>query len=401
MENTITNEQINEVNETIETALHDSNTKKMLDQAKEEASKDHTGEVGVATVVTNPFTGKPMSVMAEDDTNDDEFHLQTFEEMMEDDSIAPMEIDESKVKVTDDIIKEQVKITFGSQISLSLADIDTLMALANRVKNKEEFSYYNSMPQSIKTAIDQTLGAETSNKLGSFLREGRNFIASSLLQEMVNDATREVAYTDLQRSIAAIKGQGAKDMKNDKYWTDYRKYLMFGTIERADKLREDGKEDKALQYEKVHDAFIESYMMPDMLDMYSRGKLRIRKIDIEKFKKTCNTFNFKYQNTTNVINDIHSVLPILDRIVDKKYDLDTIKEFICAFIKYTDVKNMRANNIVDHTFMYNWIFNIISLDMYDREDEDAIKFHDQLINNINGFLQIITDRKTRKDDVNG
>ena len=176
---------------------------------------------------------------------------------------------------------------------------------------------------------------------------------------------------------------------------------MFGTIERANKLREDGKDDKALQYEKVHDAFVESYMMSNMLDMYSRGKLRIRKIDIEKFKKTCNSFNFKYQNTTNVINDIHAVLPILDRMVDKKYDLDTIKEFICAFIKYTDVKNMRANNIVDHTFMYNWIFNIISLDMYDREDEDAIKFRDQLINNINGFLQIITDRKARKDDVNG
>lgn len=394
MENTITNEQIEEVVDTIEETTEDSANKKIMEDAIGEAKKDHKGEVGTATVVTNPFTGKPMYVSDNEYTD---FHLQSFEEMMEDDSIVPMEIDESKVNINTDMVKDQIQATFGNKQNLSMADLKKLVELANRVKNKEKFSYYSSMPQSVKDLINETIGVEMGSKMGSFIKEGRNYIAGSILQDIVNDATQEVAYNDLQKSIAAIKGEGAREMKKDSYWTDVKRYLMFGTLEKADKLREEGKTEQADRYEAVHDAFIESYMMTDMLDMYSRGKIRVRKIDVEKFKKTCNSFNFKYQNSTNVINDITQVIMILDRYADKRFDLDIIKEFICVFIKYTDIKNMKADNVVDHTFMYNWIFNIITLDMYNKEDEFSVEFHDQLISNINNFLSVITERKNKKE----
>lgn len=394
MENTITNEQIEEVVDTIEETTEDSANKKIMEDAIGEAKKDHKGEVGTATVVTNPFTGKPMYVSDNEDTD---FHLQSFEEMMEDDSIVPMEIDESKVNINTDMVKDQIQATFGNKQNLSMADLEKLVELANRVKNKEKFSYYSSMPQSVKDLINETIGVEMGSKMGSFIKEGRNYIAGSILQDIVNGATQEVAYNDLQKSIAVIKGEGAKEMKKDSYWTDVKRYLMFGTLEKADKLREEGKTEQADRYEAVHDAFIESYMMTDMLDMYSRGKIRVRKIDVEKFKKTCNSFNFKYQNSTNVINDITQVIMILDRYADKRFDLDIIKEFICVFIKYTDIKNMKADDIVDHTFMYNWIFNIITLDMYNKEDEFSVEFHDQLISNINNFLSVITERKNKKE----
>lgn len=393
MENTITNDQINEVSDAIEDTLKDSVNQKLMADAKEEAKKDHKGEVGTATVVTNPFTGRPMYI-TDDDLED--INFQSFEEMMEDDSIAPGEIDKSKIVIDENKVKDELQVTFGS-VNIPDEDIKTIIDLANRVKNKEEFSYYASMPQSIKELINKAIGVEMSSKLGSFIREGRNYIAGTILQDIVTDATQEVAFNDLQKSIAVIKGEGAKEIKNDNYWGDYKKYMMFGTIERADKLREQGKEDKAKKYEEVHDAFIESYMMSDMMSMYTKGKIRVRKIDVEKFKKTCSSFNFKYQKSTNVINDATQTLPILDRYVDKKYDIDIIKEFICIFIKYTDIKNMKADDIVDHTFMYNWIFNIISLDMYNKDDEFAVQFHDQLINNINSFLKLINDRKRKGD----
>ena len=392
MENTITNDQINEVNDAIEDALKDSVNEKLMEDAVEEAKKDHKGEVGTATVVTNPFTGKPMFI----DEEDEDIHLQSFEEMMEDDSIAPMEIDESKVKITKDNVNKFVTATFGDKINISVSDIDTLIILANRVKAGEKFSYYASMPDSIKELINTTIGVEMGSKMGSFIKEGRNYIAGSLLQDIVNDATQEVAYNDLQKSIAAIKGEGAKAMMKDQYWSDVKKYLLFGTIEKADKLREDGKAEQADKYEKVHDAFVESYMMTEMLELYKRGKIRVREIDIEKFAKTCRNFNFKYQNSTNVINDVTQTLVILDRHADKKFDIDVIKAFICAFIKYTDIKNMKPDDIVDHTFMYNWIFNIITLDMYNKDDEFSVEFHDQLINNINNFLAVIAERKAKK-----
>lgn len=393
MNNTITNDQINEVNDTIEKTLKDSINEKLMEGAIEEAKKDHKGEVGTATIVTNPFTGKPMFITDEDG---EDIHLQSFEEMMDDDSIESMEIDESKVKITKDNVSKFITSTFGDKINISVSDMDSLITLANRVKNGEKFSYYASMPDSIKELINTTIGVEMGSKMGSFIKEGRNYIAGSLLQDIVNDATQDVAYNDLQKSIAAIKGEGAKEMKRDKYWSDTKKYLLFGTIEKADKLREDGRIEQADKYEKVHDAFVESYMMTEMSDLYRRGKIRVREIDVEKFSKTCRNFNFKYQSSTNVINDVTQTLAILDRHADKKFDIDIIKEFICAFIKYTDMKNMKADNIIDHTFMYNWIFNIITLDMYNENDEFSVEFHNQLINNINNFLSMIAERKSKK-----
>lgn len=393
MNNTITNDQINEVNDTIEKTLKDSINEKLMEGAIEEAKKDHKGEVGTATIVTNPFTGKPMFITDEDG---EDIHLQSFEEMMDDDSIESMEIDESKVKITKDNVSKFITSTFGDKINISVSDMDSLITLANRVKNGEKFSYYASMPDSIKELINTTIGVEMGSKMGSFIKEGRNYIAGSLLQDIVNDATQDVAYNDLQKSIAAIKEEGAKEIKRDKYWSDTKKYLLFGTIEKADKLREDGRIEQADKYEKVHDAFVESYMMTEMSDLYRRGKIRVREIDVEKFSKTCRNFNFKYQISTNVINDVTQTLVILDRHADKKFDIDIIKEFICAFIKYTDMKNMKADNIIDHTFMYNWIFNIITLDMYNENDEFSVEFHNQLINNINNFLSMIVERKSKK-----
>lgn len=391
MENTmLTDDQIEEISKTVEDTLKENPNQKNMKQAKEEAIKDHKGEVGVATVITNPFTGKPMYI--EDSEN---VQLQTFEEMLDDESIVPMDINSSKIVITEDKVKNQLITTFGN-INISVEDINTIIDLANKVKNKEEFSYYMAMPQAIKDLINSTIGIEMGSKMGSFVKEGRNYVAGTILNNIVNDATQDVAFNDLQKSIAAIKHDSANKIKQDKYWSDYKRYLLFGTIEKADKLRQDGKEDKAKKYEEVHDAFIESYMMNDLIDLYSKGKIRVRKIDIEKFKKTCRSFNFKYRNSINIINDITQVLLILDRNVDKSYDIDIIKEFICIFIKYTDIKNMKADNIIDHVFMYNWIFNIISLDMYNKNDEFAVQFHDQLINNINNFLKIINDRKNKK-----
>ena len=87
MENTITNEQIEEVVDTIEETTEDSANKKIMEDAIEEAKKDHKGDVGTATVVTTPFTGTPMFVS---DHEDIDFHLQSFEEMMQDESLVPM-----------------------------------------------------------------------------------------------------------------------------------------------------------------------------------------------------------------------------------------------------------------------------------------------------------------------
>ena len=289
----LTNDQIDEISEAVEEYTEDSTTKEYMKKAKEEAAKDHEGYSENAIVVENPFTGKPMLVTEEED--DDEFNLGSFEDMMNDDSITPMTIDESKIKITEKHVTDEIESIFSETVHLSQDDIETIIELANRVKNKEEFSYYASMPEVVKNAINRIIGLDMGLKMGNFVKEGRNYIASSILTDIVNNATSEILVHDLQKSIKSIKKDATDKIKQDAYWDDSRKYLMYGVLDTATKLDAEGKHDKAEQYREVNKAFLESLTMEDMLEKYKAGKIRIKKIEIEKFKRECESFNMKYR----------------------------------------------------------------------------------------------------------
>ena len=146
----------------------------------------------------------------------------------------------------------------------------------------------------------------------------------------------------------------------------------------------------------IRDAFIESYTFKEMRELYAKHKIKVKKIMLEKFKRTCMEFNVKYQKSQNIIQDVQLIERALDRHAAKKFDMVVINEFICVFILYTQMKNMDPNNIVDHTFMYYFIQNILTLDYYDKNNEKDAEFHDQLINNINMFLEDINNRRAGK-----
>ena len=89
----LTDEDIDQINDTIEEVASDSATTKTTEEAKElEAEYEPKLESAKTTLVTNPITGKPM-LITEDQEDDDEDFLPSFEEMLADDSIKPMDID--------------------------------------------------------------------------------------------------------------------------------------------------------------------------------------------------------------------------------------------------------------------------------------------------------------------
>ena len=84
----LSDKDINKIAEVIDDI--DSPSKEFLTKAKEEAAKDHEGEESKANIVINPVTGNPMLV--HDITEDKDDNLQSFEEMLVDDSIKPQDI---------------------------------------------------------------------------------------------------------------------------------------------------------------------------------------------------------------------------------------------------------------------------------------------------------------------
>lgn len=370
-----------------------SPTTKLLEKAKEEASKPQENQGEVANVVINPVTGKPMAV---EEFDDDDSELQSFEEMMADPNIKPMDIDMTKITISEDDVKSALSGYSTNVSSFSLEDYDMIIKAADRFRNKEKFSYYNAMPEQIKTMINNVIASDLglASKMGNFVAEGRNYIASELLRDIITSAATNTAVIDLEKMIKVERAKASKDMKSDEYWRSTREYFLKTLPAIADKILKTGDKEKAQPLLDATDAYIESYTFIKMMDLYRKGKLRVKRIQIEKFKKTCTEFYLKYQKSQNLITDLSLALTALDRNAPKHYDIDILKEFLCIFVNYT--KNMDPNNKVDHVFMYYFIHNITTLDFYDKENPEDMAFHDELLNNIDAFLADIVERRKKE-----
>lgn len=389
----LTDEDIDQINDTIEEVASDSATAKTTEEAKKlQADYEPKLESAKTTLVTNPITGKPM-LITEDKEEDEEDFLPSFEEMLADDSIKPMNIDMDTVIIKADTIKPILAATFPNT-KFSDEDIEKVRVAAEKQKRKEDFSYYESMPDSVKGAINGMIGAQMQSKMGSFNKEGRNYIVQAMLDNIIQDEVVDKATYDMNKMIQKGMKDISEETKRDKYWEGSRAFFMSEIDNKIKKFEDDGKPEIAERFRQVKEAYRQSYTYENMLAAYKEGKIKVKKIQVEKFNRTCEEFNFKYQKTQNIINDIKTLLPKLDRVAAKHFDLDIIKEFIVIFINY--VKNMDVNDYKDHTFMYYFIYNINTVDYYDTEDAAQEAHHKQIINNINTFLQAIVDRKAGK-----
>ena len=390
----LTDEDIETIAETINSV--DSPGSELLEKAKEEASKPQQNTSSTANVVINPVTGKPMSIVDFDD-EDDDIHLQSFEEMMADPTIKPMDIDITKVEISQDDVKNALA-GYGTDKDFSVDDYNKIIEAANRYKKKEKFSYYVAMPDCIKIMIDRVISTdlELASKMGNFRAEARNYVASELLRDVVTSATTNTALIDLDKFIKTSQAKASIEIKRDDYWRSTREYFLKTLPTIIEKMVSDGKGDQADVLTKAREAFIQSYTYTDMMDKYKSGKIRVKKIQIEKFEKTCRDFNTRYQKSQNIITELSLALSSLDRHAPKHYDIDVLKEFLCIFVNYT--RNMDPNNKIDHVFMYYFIYNITTLDFYNKENEEDVAFHDELLNNIDTCLKDIIEFRNNKKE---
>lgn len=390
--NVLTDEQVDEINEVIESA--DSPSRDAIEQSKEEAANEEViNHEEVVDVITDPNTGNPLPVNV-DEEGDSKFNLfdKSFEELLADDSIQAQDINIDTVNITEENVKNVLEPLFEDFKGFSLADMTELINLSKRVMKDEKFAYYNSLPLSCKTVIDSMIGVKAS-EMGSMYKEGRNYVAHSLLKEIANNAIIDTTIYDFQKIMKETTAQFSDKIQQDEYWYSVRKYFTKTTLEKAEEYEANGKPEIAQRFRDVRESFVQSYTYEDMKGLYNAGKLRIKKIEVEKFKRTANEFNFMYKNSQNTIQNVEQLLPVLDKNTDDDITLDTIKKFIIAFIKFVQYKKLDPNSFKDHTFMYYFIYNILTIANYDHNNEEDIKFHFQLINNINSFMRLIQNKK--------
>ena len=88
---------------------------------------------------------------------------------------------------------------------------------------------------------------------------------------------------------------------------------------------------------------------------------------------------------------------------NKKYTVEEVARFMIAFMKYT--MNMKANDVVDHTFMSYFVSNIINIDFASTGTQEENAFVNLFCSNIergirliNGYDEYNTEEKEESNE---
>ncbi|MDD3121918.1 MAG: hypothetical protein PHC62_00215 [Candidatus Izemoplasmatales bacterium] len=377
----ITDEQAEEIGEllddmtAVEKMEHYTPTEEDLQMEKE-------GQEVMVNI--DPFTGKINNVLSQENLNKNRL---TVEELLE------MDPDTMKtsIDITEDSVKSNVSAMFsgmGFNEDMSVEDVTKFMnALDAYRNNSKKVSYFNMLPDQFKKYIDTLIGGSNIGYVSQ--KEARNYVVEGLFEQIIQDSFSNAMMTDLNSSLEESYKQLYDETKGEfsKYNNNQRYIFMTHLPEYAEKIKEEDPE-KAEMSMKAHDAFVQSYTYQKMQALYQNtGKLRVKKIELEKFKKVCSDWIYKYNSTKMIINNLYDIFPVLVSEFGEEYEEDYIKEFVIVFTKYS--MNMSPDKVDEHVFMYYFIKNILGLKYYNHEDEEEVTFYDKVRNHIRLFLNEI------------
>lgn len=311
--------------------------------------------------------------------------------------VIPVEEDSDELQPSKtfdtDIDENHIKTILNKKYDgINKEDIDIIKSLLIKM-NIGEVINYNEFPDIIKKEIDKTVKSSVSFPIS---QKEINKIKTEVAVEVLEDIYYEIIdyrFDDVNKELRTnidnmVSTEYTKTI--NKQHMEYRTGFLVTMVDLAKKEREKGNIEKAEQIEKYVESFVQSYNLTDMFNKYTSGKLKIKKIDIEKLDKLIKKIHNKYNNSKSNVQLKIKKISKLESILKKhfpEYDDKAIKGFIAVFCKYCEFMNP-INNMSDHIFIYYTIENIHNLNIK-FDDEESIKFFNILKNNINEFLHTI------------
>lgn len=386
--NILTDEEVDQIAEVInETNADNKSIAKLHEAAQMELDDllDDEEEDKDVSLQINPTTGKPEGVAVVQTGYGFDRETDLFDDFSTPDD--KVDIDFTDLNINNVIKNDQ----YIDHNDLSFADMDAVKKLLDK-KNKTGEVKYEDLPGFLRKEIDATVRKGIYGANRAQIGMARNMMANdiverlytSLLQEKISEVT-----VDLETSVKNLVSKEYEDIT-----TAQQKQQSFIYLKKLPELAEtkykDDPEKKALLY-AVSRGYEQAHTLENMYSAYSKGgkQMKIRKIDIEKIHKVIREFETKYEKSTFTIRDLNNTIEVLSRHVNPRFTETDIKAFIVVFCKYTH--NMKPANVADHTFMYYFINNILTLDM-PVSDKTVVQFNEQFMDTVNHFLNLVHDR---------
>ena len=280
-------------------------------------------------------------------------------------------------------IKEE---TYGklNELGISEEDAIVLTKLITRRLNNEKFSIYKELPNSIKNMVRAMCGSNNINQLQA--------CSEIVLDQFISELKIEQEFIDFQETL-----KKEMDIPNlvDMYGEYLKESMEIKLIEKANQIQETDPE-KAKVLLEISAAYTDSYTFRRQLEAFANNVKECRRLDkeLKKYDRYCTEFNYKYKDTKFKINDVKLLEPTLQRVFkESEYDTFVMRRFVILFCRLT--RNLDANNVVEHSFMYYTIKNILSLDYLDIHSE----MYSTIKNNIETVFKAID--KKRSEELKG
>lgn len=317
------------------------------------------------------------------------------------------------------------KTTAFAKDSFNLTDDETIQLLETikMMNNKKDYPVFDNLPKPMQDVIN-SLMAE--NQIPD---KHKNAIARTVINEMLSDAGMQEAFVDLQKALDdALNIPSIADM-----YSEHTKEVMEVRIPEMAENIKDAEPEKAKLLMNVKEAFTKSYTFSFAREMYennARIRKAVRRYDME-IKRALEEFNFRNSKSNFLMNDVREMPDILKHIfieepseilahmatiddsiknridsgdlaeavklagipnMEKIYDMDIsetdIQKFCVMICK--SCENMDPTNIVDASYMYYMMKNII---MLKHTQEAKTDFAAELISNICDTIAFIRNKE--------
>ena len=371
---TLTDKQVEQIAEKLEESTSEDNRKiKELPSNKdtnERVPEDPNAyESERITAYIDPITGEKKPVPTEiEPLSGVDLDTSGFDALLN-----MSEEDIRNMDISDDELKESLPIKASKE------DFITFRKVFDRYRKGEEFSVYNALPPSFKRFIDKNIAMVSIDTLSKAqTKDIRSVITKTIFDEILQDTYQNKVYVDLNTSVDKAFKDLSKSITSETNMDVRHKIMQFPKI--AEKVKEENPE-KAEALMKFMESYEEARNYDKLIEAVKTGKLRAKKIEIDKFdNKICIPYEDKYAKSNRIVDSLRKLPFIIARHIG--CDTNDARRIIIAYVKYIGFAKLDIEKLPDYCFMYYFTKNILGMDNYDQSVFEEKSFYTNIENNL-------------------
>lgn len=340
-------------------------------------------EFGTASVDIDPVTGQYRQIAEQTGLTED--MVKMLEITPEDLVNIPESIYD--IEVDKDILIKNIEANGIKDDELVEPILDIVLEYRKTPEDKrDQINWYSKLPEKLKLVIDKE-----ALKMNNATMFAKKLFAAQFIEDVLTDSGMDQITIDMEKSFAkAFDTSGIMRYMLQEEKTAFEKSIeaMIKKVESVTDSPEDAKQKQLEILHGIENSFKEAYTLEGFINAIKHGKVRVKKFHIEKYKRFVREFYSKYEGDTPFqIQDPTRIAPILKRRY-MEFTPEQCVAYVIGFFQYT--KNMRANDVVDHTYMSYFISNILQLDLVGDTVEER-DFLNILSNNVRTALYAINN----------